>query len=109
MMLNRQIYSLPGTRTNPTVKIADFGISKYFAHVHEQSVTKRTREGTDPFLAPELFKLSTDNRPTFNKSIDVFAYGVSSLTLLEAQEKTRMKTFKGKEANKCNDYFKEAP
>ena len=86
---------ITGICTNPTVKLADFGISKHFAHAHEKSVTKRTREGTDPFLAPELFKLGSDNRPTYNKSIDVFAYGVSSVSLLEAEEKTRMKTFRG--------------
>ena len=87
---------ITGICTNPTVKLADFGISKHFAHAQEKSVTKRTREGTDPFLAPELFKLGSDNRSTYNKSIDIFAYGVSSVTLLEAQEKTRMTTFKGK-------------
>ena len=84
-----------GIRTNPNVKLADFGISKYFEHAREKSVTKKTREGTDPFLAPELFKLGRDNRPTYNKSIDIFAYAVSSVTLLEAQQKTRMKTFTG--------------
>ena len=89
---------ITGIRTNPIVKIADFGVSKYFAHSQENSVTKRTRDGTDPFLAPKLFKLGPDNRPTYNKSIDVYTYGVSSLTLLEAQERTRMQTYSGKRA-----------
>ena len=95
MILKPANILITGIRTNPQVKLADFGISKYFAHAREQSATKKTREGTDPFLAPELFKLGPDNRPTYNKSIDVFAYGVSSLTLLEAEEKTRMQTFRG--------------
>lgn len=84
-----------GSEEHPIVKVADFGISKFFAHSGEFSLTKRTREGTEWYLAPELFRLEKDNRPKYNKAIDIFAMGVSGLTLEEAQPGDRVRTYTG--------------
>ena len=56
-------------KEKPTVKLADFGISKLFDH-GDYSITNMTAIGTKSFMAPELFG---KGRPAYNKKVDVYS------------------------------------
>ena len=77
---------LTGSSDKPQVKIADFGESKFIEHINEHSVRKMTFRGTKSYMAPELFRKAEDNRPSYNKSADTFALGVTFSTLMDAEK-----------------------
>ena len=79
---------LTGSSDKPQVKIADFGESKFIEHINEHSVREMTFRGTKSYMAPELFRKTKDNRPSYNKSADRFSLGVTFLTLLDAEKGT---------------------
>ena len=76
---------LSGSPDKPEVKIADFGESKF---VEQHSVRKMTFRGTKSYMAPELFRKTKDNRPSYNNSADTFSLAVTFLTLLDAKKGT---------------------
>lgn len=61
------------------VKIFDFGLAR------EEGVDVKTcgQIGTRPYMAPELFG---DSTISFSSKIDVYAFGVAALTLLDRRE-----------------------
>ena len=77
---------LTGNPDKPQVKITDFGESKFIEHINEHSVRKMTYRGTKSYMAPEFFRVTEDNRPSYNMSADNFSLGVTFLTLLDAEK-----------------------
>ena len=76
-----------GTKDWPVTKIADFGDAKFIDHIQDKSLTQHSIHGTQKYWAPEMFSLSVDKqKPSYDKSVDVYALGVSSLAVLEMQE-----------------------
>lgn len=65
---------------NGVVKIIDFGLAR---EVGKDDKTKSII-GTQPFMAPELFAGSTI---ALKSPVDVYAFGITALTLLNAQPK----------------------
>ena len=86
-----------GTKEHPKIKIADFGEAKFIDRIQDKSQTLHSIRGTRSYWAPEMFSLSEDSEdPSYGKSVDVFALGVSSLTLLEMEEGSTMVARTGK-------------
>ena len=77
------------------MKIADFGESKFIEHINEHSVREMTFRGTKSYMAPELFRETQDNRPSYSMSADTFSLGVSFLTLVDSEKGTDPLALKG--------------
>ena len=76
-----------GSEEYPVMKIADFGEAKFIDRSLDKSLPVHSVRGTFPYMAPELFSLSVDKtEPTYDKSVDIYSLGVSSLAVLDAQE-----------------------
>ena len=93
-----------GSQECPVVKIADFGEAKFIDRIKDRSLSVHSVRGTFPYMAPELFRLSVDKKaPSYNKSVDVYSLGVSSLAVLDAQEGSTVLAITGKcMGNRCN-------
>ena len=76
-----------GSQECPVIMIADFGEAKFIDRIKDRSLSVHSVRGTFPYMAPELFRLSVDKKaPSYNKSVNVYSLGVSSLAVLDAQE-----------------------
>ena len=76
-----------GSQERPVMKIADFGEAKFIDRIQDKSVLVHSIRGSFAYMAPELFSLSVDKEePSYGKSVDVYSLGVSSLSVLDAQE-----------------------
>ena len=76
-----------GSQQRPVIKIGDFGEAKFIDRMQDKSLLLNSVRGTFPFMAPELFSLSVDKKqPSYDKSVDVYSLGVSSLAVLDGQE-----------------------
>ena len=60
------------------VKISDFGVSRDDVGTSTQSVV-----GTLPFLAPEFWPIDRSLKKRYNEKIDIFALGLTFLTLIQ--------------------------
>ena len=75
-----------GSEECPVMKIADFSEAKFIDRSLDRSLLVHSVRGTFPYMAPELFSLRVDNTgPTYDKSVDIYSLGVSSLAVLDAQ------------------------
>ena len=93
---------ITGNKDAPTIKLCDFGMSRFVDNVGEHSVRQMTRAvGTQVYNAPELF---SGSEPEYNAKADVFSMGVSSLSLLDAKEGARMAAVTGKAKDRLGYY-----
>ena len=82
----------------PTIKICDFGEARSILLVNDATVPMATanRFGTENYMAPEQNEQQDDGKFVYKKSIDVFAFGVTSVTLLESRDEKFMAAPKGR-------------
>ena len=80
-----------------TIKLCDFGEARSILLVNDLSVPMATvnRFGTDNYMAPEQMQ-QQDSKFVYKKSVDVFSFGVTGLTLLESRDGKAMVSPKGK-------------
>jgi serine/threonine protein kinase len=71
-----------GTKDNPVVKIADFGVSR----VIQGKSTNMTMIGTESTMAPELFKDGKEGKTKAGQEVDTFSLAVSILSILDPQD-----------------------
>jgi serine/threonine protein kinase len=84
---------IAGDSNKVVLKIGDFGEVK----IIEQSKMMDSVRGTQSYWAPEMHSLSVSNTQlSYNKSVDVFAKGMSDLALLDCGDKQLMKAKKCK-------------
>ena len=85
---------LAGDEDTPTVKLCDFGMSRFIDGMGEHSVRQMSiGVGTRVYNAPEQF---TGSKQTYNASVDVYSMGVTSVSLLNVEEGIRMTAITGK-------------
>ncbi len=65
------------------VKLTDFGLAK-FLDPNNQSSAMSSDVGTFAFKAPEFWERDPGVKPTYKRSIDVFATGLTFLAVLQA-------------------------
>ena len=83
-----------GNKNLPTIKLCDFGMSRFIDNMGEHSVRQMSiGVGTPNYNAPELF---SGKKAKYNASVDVYSMGVTSLSLLDVEEGTRMTAISGK-------------
>ncbi len=70
-------------------KIADFGLAKFLTQTNEMGAMK-TNVGTMAFKAPEFF---TGNSISYDRSVDIFAMGLTNLTMIKAQKGSKLIPF----------------
>ena len=78
------------------IKIFDFGLSRH-AGVDDKT---RSIAGTDGYMAPELY---SDRTVSFTKAVDVFAFGQTALSLIDASS-----DYKGDIEARCNSTLANA-
>ena len=72
-----------GNEDTPTIKLCDFGMSRFTDRLGEHSVRQMSfAVGTKEYNAPELF---SGSKPEYNTKADVFSMGVTSLSLLDTE------------------------
>ena len=64
------------------VKLCDFGCARTVLQEKGRSVTMKSLAGTESYWAPEQHELH-EGKWSYNKSVDTFSLGVSSLALLD--------------------------
>ena len=85
---------ISGKKDNPTIKLCDFGMSRFTDRIGEHSVRQMSfAVGTKEYNAPELF---SGSEPEYNASVDVYSMGVTSVSLLDVDEGCRMTATTGK-------------
>ena len=85
-----------GNEDTPTIKLCDFGMSRFIHRIGEHSVRQMSvGVGTPGYNAPELF---SGDKPEYNASADIYSMGVTSLSLLDVEEGAPM-TAKSGELN----------
>ena len=86
-----------GSEERPVIKISDFGEANFIDRIEDQSLTLHSVRGTSKYMAPELFSLSVDKEdPCYDKSVDVYSLGVSSLALVDMQDGSPIIAIMGK-------------
>ena len=86
---------------NIIVKLCDFGEARDVAIMNEKSVQMRTVNpfGTSYYMAPEQSAQQQDGKFVYKRNVDIFAFGVTGLTLLSSQKGKLMTPSKGKFLN----------
>ena len=85
---------LTGDEDTPTVKLCDFGMSRFIDGMGEHSVRQMSiGVGTRVYNAPEQFSGSEQE---YNASVDVYSMGVTCVSLLDVEEGVRMAAIIGK-------------
>ncbi len=72
------------------VKLTDFGLAK-FQEPDATTSAMYTKLGTQMYMAPEFWNTHPDGKIRYHKSVDIFALGVTYLTLLQAKEGRSLK------------------
>ncbi len=67
------------------VKLTDFGLAK-FPDPHDPTSTMHTKLGTENYMAPEFWIPQPDGRKRYNKSVDIFALGLTFQSMLHAEQ-----------------------
>ena len=92
--LKPQNVFLFGDPASPTAKLGDLGEALFLQREDDKTVPLHSLRGTESYMAPELF-----TRPLsalkYTKMVDVFALGMSFLSLLNAKKGKTMKAMKG--------------
>ena len=81
-----------------TVKICDFGEARSILIVNDATVPMATQDrfGTESYMAPEQNERHKDGNFVYKKSVDVYAFGVTGVTLLESRDEKFMAAPKGR-------------
>ena len=103
--LKPQNILISGNAPNIITKLCDFGEAQDVAIVNEQSVTMKTINpfGTKNYMAPEQTAQQEDGKFTYKRSVDIFAFGVTGLTLLSSQKEELMKSPTGEFLNHADN------
>ena len=73
------------------VKIIDFGESRLVDRIEGKTVAMNTFAGTKAYMAPEMLRQDGSSmKPNYTTSVDVFALGVTFLTLMKSPMVTYM-------------------
>ncbi len=64
------------------VKISDFGLSKYL-DPYDSASSMSSNVGTQNFKAPEFWARAPDAKLHYNKSVDIFAAGLTFLSMIQ--------------------------
>ena len=78
---NILISQIPVTKN--AIKIADFGLCKI---LNPDESTMSSNVGTVLFKAPEFFDPKSDERIRYNRSVDIYATGLSFAAILQAKK-----------------------
>ena len=81
---------IESTDESVTVKLTDFGIAK-FPNPEDTNSAMHTKVGTQNYMAPEFFIITSNGRPEYHKSVDIFALGLTFLAMLQAEEEQNLK------------------
>ncbi len=68
-----------------TAKLTDFGLAK-FGDPDDTTSAMHTKLGTQNYMAPEFFIVQPDGNIIYHKSVDIFAVGLTFLSILQAEE-----------------------
>ena len=83
-----------GNRDTPTIKLCDFGMSRFIDGMGEHSGRQMSiGVGTRAYNAPEQF---SGKKQEYNASADIYSMGVSSLSLIDVEKGARMAAINGK-------------
>ncbi len=69
----------------PLIRLADFGLSK-FLDPEGNTSSMSSNVGTLSFKAPEFFKKTRDGKLHYHRNVDVFAAGLTFLTMMQFTE-----------------------
>ncbi len=72
------------------VKLTDFGIAK-FRGPHDKTSIMHTKLGTQNYMAPEFWIIHEDGKTRYRKSVDIFATGLTFLSMLQAVKGKNLK------------------
>ena len=99
--LKPQNVLVSGTAPNIVIKLCDFGEARDVAIENDKSVMMRTTNpfGTRNYMAPEQTGQQEDGKFIYKRSVDIFAFGVTGLTLLSSQKEELMKSPTGEFLN----------
>ena len=91
--LKLQNLLISGSAPNVVVKLCDFGEARDIAKVNDQSVMMKTVNpfGTKNYMAPEQ-TAQQDDKFVYKRDVDIFAFGVTGITLLNSQKRMLMKS-----------------
>ena len=79
------------------VKIIDFGESRWVQRIEGKTIAMKTFAGTQAYMAPEMLRREGDAiKPNYTTSVDVFAMGVTFLSLMTSQPGITITPYKGK-------------
>ncbi len=73
-----------------TVKLADFGLAK-FHEPYESTTAMDTHIGTGLYMAPEFWNRDTEGHIRYNKSVDMYALGLTFLAMIKAEKGKALK------------------
>ena len=98
--LKPQNVLVSGTAPNIFIKLCDFGEDVDVAIENDKSVMMSTVNpfGTPNYMAPEQ-TAQQDGKFVFKRNVDIFAFGLTGLTLLNSQKEELMKSPTGKILN----------
>ncbi len=71
-------------------KLTDFGIAR-FPDPNDSTSAMHTKIGTQNYMAPDFFIPVSDGKPKYHKSVDIFAFGLTKLAILQAKEGKNLK------------------
>ncbi len=72
------------------VKLTDFGLAK-FHDPQDTTSTMHTKLGTENYMAPEFWIKTKDGKRRYNKSVDIFALGLTFQAILKAEQGDNLK------------------
>ncbi len=72
------------------VKLTDFGLAK-FPDPQDPTSTMHTKLGTEHYMAPEFWIKTPDGKRRYNKSVDIFALGLTFQAILKAEQGENLK------------------
>ncbi len=72
------------------VKLTDFGLAR-FLEPDASTSAMHTKLGTQNYMAPEFWILNIEGKIKYKKSVDIFAAGLTFLSILNAEEGRNLK------------------
>ena len=72
------------------VKLTDFGLAK-FPDPQDPTSTMHTKLGTENYMAPEFWIKTPEGKRRYNKSVDIFALGLTFQAILKADQGGNLK------------------
>ena len=80
----------------PVIKIIDFGESRFVDRYQGRTLEMNSFVGTPLYMAPEQLEREGNRcTPNYTTSVDVFALGITFLSLVKAKAGILMETYKG--------------